>query len=122
MQNIKVLILSLLIGVTLAASITYAAWSTNTWHDPNSWISNGATISAQKIAENFAYLKARVGSTPTCTPVTTLVSVCSYGASSSDCPSSHPVLLSAYNQGSSCGGGGGSKNYYSLTCLGVVCQ
>ncbi len=60
MQKLKTLIFSFIIGITFAGGITFASWATNVWHDPDTWISNGATISAQKIAENFEYLKARI--------------------------------------------------------------
>ena len=60
MQNLKTITLSLVIGIALAGGLTFAAisppWDTDTWHSPSEWISNGATISAQKIAENFEYL------------------------------------------------------------------
>jgi hypothetical protein len=58
-HNIKSTILSLVVGLFLAAGITYA-WNA-TWHG-TSWISSGETISAQKVAENFEYLKAQISS------------------------------------------------------------
>jgi hypothetical protein len=48
-------VLFVIVGVT-----TVSAWSA-TWHG-TSWITDSATIDAQKIAENFEYLKARTNS------------------------------------------------------------
>ncbi len=60
------LALSLVVGIALAAGITFAAW-TATWHDPNDWAQSGKTISAQEIAENFEYLYSEKSpNPPTC--------------------------------------------------------
>lgn len=58
-----------LVGLLLVTSLSYA-WS-SVWNG-TSWITDGGTIDAQKIAENFEYLKARVndstgfGTPPVC--------------------------------------------------------
>ncbi len=56
MQSLKTLTYSLIIGLTLAGGITFAAWATNVWNPTDDWIQDGSAISAQKIAENFEYL------------------------------------------------------------------
>jgi hypothetical protein len=54
----KSIFLGLIIGLTLAAVTTYA-WN-SVWNG-TSWITSGGVIDAQKIAENFEYLKAQGG-------------------------------------------------------------
>jgi hypothetical protein len=55
-------ILGVIFGVIFIPQLSYAAWATNIWHDTNTWVSNGAVISAQKVAENFEYLLGLRGS------------------------------------------------------------
>jgi len=59
MQIFKKIFLFSILVIVLSGSTVFAEWVTTTWNNPNTWISNQATISAQKVAENFEYLKAR---------------------------------------------------------------
>ena len=56
-KNFKNISLLLTIGLALAAGLTFA-WNA-VWHGTD-WIKNGTIIDAQKIAENFEYLKQRI--------------------------------------------------------------
>lgn len=62
-QNLKTIIPSLIIGLTLSAGVTFAAWATDVWNPTDNWVADGGVISAQKLAENLEYLKYR-DSTP----------------------------------------------------------
>lgn len=57
MKNIKSTTLSIVLGLVLAAGITYA-WTAN-WHDPATWVSNGSVIQADKLGESLQYLYDR---------------------------------------------------------------
>lgn len=57
MRSTTKILLGILIGLSFAAATTYA-WST-TWHGTD-WIADGESINAQKIAENFEYLRGKV--------------------------------------------------------------
>ena len=54
MKSAKVVSLSVALGLLLATGAVYA-WSAQ-WHDPASWISDGAIIQADKLGESLQYL------------------------------------------------------------------
>ncbi len=60
-NNITMVALSLLIGLTLVSGITYA---TVTWQDTG-WIQNGAKIDASKIKKSLDYLRENITSMTT---------------------------------------------------------
>ena len=56
MQTLKTTLLSIIIGITLAGGITYAAVIWN----GTAWITNGSIISATSLKQNLDYLKEQV--------------------------------------------------------------
>ncbi len=93
--NLKLNAIYLFVAIFFAATISFAAYQSNNWHAPDTWIKSGNLISAQKIAENFKYLHDKVANVAN-------------------------IKLGAYTELGHVGGGGGGWNQILLCPPGNV--